>query len=123
MRPKFLLPLLLLPGLLCAQPTKPAKKPAAPPAFDARQRPGHLTDEQLLDLVQRQTFRYFWDFGHPVSGMARERSNKPYDYGDEVVTTGGTGFDLMAIIVAAERGWITRGQAAARVSKIVNFLW
>ena len=73
--------------------------------------------------MQRQTFRYFWDFGRPVSGMARERSNKSYDYGDEVVTTGGTGFDLMAIIVAAERGWITRGQAAARVSKIVNFLW
>ncbi|OUJ75503.1 glucoamylase family protein [Hymenobacter crusticola] len=87
------------------------------------QRPRKLSDEQLLDLVQKQTFRYFWDFGHPVSGMARERSNKSFDYGDEVVTTGGTGFGLMAIIVAAERKWITREQAAERVLKIVNFLW
>lgn len=83
----------------------------------------NLTDEQLLDLVQKQTFRYFWDFGHPVSGMARERSNKSFDYGDEVVTTGGTGFGVMATIVASERKFITREQAAARTKKIVDFLW
>lgn len=82
-----------------------------------------LTDEQLLDLVQKQTFRYFWDFGHPVSGMARERSNRSFDYGDEVVTTGGTGFGVMATIVASERKFITREQAAARTKKIVDFLW
>lgn len=82
----------------------------------------NLTDEQLLDLVQKQTFRYFWDFGHPVSGLARERSNRTYDYGDEVVTTGGSGFGVMAIIVAAERKWITRDSAVARLLKIINFL-
>jgi hypothetical protein len=101
-----------------------AAVPAMPTApADPRQRPRTLTDEQLLDLVQRQTFRYFWDFGHPVSGMARERSNVAYDYGHEVVTTGGTGFGIMAIIVAAEHKWITHAQAAARINKIVNFLW
>ena len=83
----------------------------------------NLTDDQLLDLVQKQTFRYFWDFGHPVSGMARERSNRSFDYGPEVVTTGGTGFGIMATIVAAERKFITREQAAARTKKIVDFLW
>jgi hypothetical protein len=83
----------------------------------------NLTDDQLLDLVQKQTFRYFWDFGHPVSGMARERSNRSFDYGDEVVTTGGTGFGVMATIVASERKFITREQAAARTKKIVDFLW
>ena len=83
----------------------------------------NLTDEQLLTLVQKQTFRYFWDFGHPVSGMARERSNTTLNYGNEVVTTGGTGFGVMAIIVAAERKFITREQAAARTKKIVDFLY
>lgn len=91
--------------------------------FSPSQRPKKLSDEELLELVQKQTFRYFWDFAHPVSGMARERSNIAFDYGGEVVTTGGTGFGLMAIIVAAERKWITREQAAERVLKIVNFLW
>lgn len=82
----------------------------------------NLSDSALLDQVQKQTFRYFWDFGHPVSGMARERSNVT-NYGDEVVTTGGTGFGIMAIIVAVERGWITRQQGAERMQKIVNFLY
>lgn len=81
-----------------------------------------LTDDQLLDLVQKQTFRYFWDFGHPVSGMARERSSGSNYYGNEVVTTGGTGFGVMAIIVAAERKFINRKQAATRTRRIVDFL-
>ena len=38
-----------------------------------------LTDDQLLELVQKQTFRYFWDCGHPVSGLSRERSNVAYE--------------------------------------------
>ncbi|MDN5292250.1 MAG: hypothetical protein PWQ06_2489, partial [Anaerophaga sp.] len=53
-----------------------------------------IEDEELLTLVQKQTFSYFWDFGHPVSGMARERSSS-----GDIVTTGGTGFGIMAMIV------------------------
>lgn len=83
----------------------------------------NLSDSALLDVVQRQTFRYFWDFAHPVSGMARERSNEAYDYGNEVVTTGGTGFGIMAMVVAAERKWIPREQAVDRMLKMVNFLY
>lgn len=82
----------------------------------------NLSDTALLTLVQKQTFRYFWDFAHPVSGMARERSNLAYGYGDEVVTTGGTGFGVMAVIVATERGWITRDAAARHLLKMVAFL-
>jgi len=83
----------------------------------------NLSDSALLDVVQRQTFRYFWDFGHPVSGLARERSNKSFDYGDEVVTTGGSGFGIMALIVADSRKWITHEQAVDRMVKMVNFLF
>jgi hypothetical protein len=82
----------------------------------------NLSDDQLLELVQKQTFRYFWDFAHPVSGLARERSNTSFDYGPEVVTTGGSGFGIMAIVVAAERKWITREQAVERMLTIVKFL-
>ena len=81
-----------------------------------------ISDSALLDLVQKQTFRYFWDFAHPVSGMARERSNRLFNYGEEVVTTGGTGFGVMATIVATERKWIGRDTAARHLLKMVNFL-
>jgi len=88
----------------------------------AAQKTEKLTDDQLLDLVQKQTFAYFWDFAHPTSGLARERSNQSFGYGDETTTTGGTGFGVMAIVVASERKWVTRTQAAERVLKIVKFL-
>ena len=32
-----------------------------------------LPDEELLEQVQRQTFRFFWEGGHPVSGLAPDR--------------------------------------------------
>lgn len=91
-------------------------------SFSAAARPKNLSDSALLDLVQKQTFSYFWDFAHPVSGLARERSNESFNYGDEVVTTGGTGFGIMSVIVATERGWIARDTAARFLLKMVNFL-
>lgn len=82
----------------------------------------NLSDSALLDVVQKQTFRYFWDFAHPVSNLSRERSNEAYDYGSEVVTTGGTGFGIMSVIVATERKWINRDTAAKFLLKMVKFL-
>jgi hypothetical protein len=79
-------------------------------------------DEALLDLVQRQTLRYFWDFAHPVCGLARERSNVTEKYGLEAVTTGGSGFGVMAIIVGVARGWIDRAAAVDRLWTMARFL-
>lgn len=76
-----------------------------------------ISDDSLLTLVQKQTFRYFWDYAHPVSGLARER----FGSGD-VVTTGGSGFGLMAILVGIERNFITRQQGFERLRKVANFL-
>src|SRR3546814_5575 len=79
-------------------------------------------DESLLDLVQRTTFRCFWDLAHPVSGLARDRSDVHPLYGPEAVTTGGSGFGVMAIIVACSRGWIGRPDAVERIARIAGFL-
>ncbi len=76
-----------------------------------------ITNDSLLTLVQKQTFKYFWDFAHPVSGLARERNSS-----GETVTSGGSGFGLMAIVAGTNRGFITRQQALARFSTIVQFL-
>ncbi|WP_462319574.1 glucoamylase family protein [Marinilabilia sp.] len=76
-----------------------------------------ISDEELLTKIQQQTFKYFWDFGHPVSGLARERNSS-----DQTVTIGGSGFGVMAIIVGIERGFITRNEGVARLNKIVDFL-
>ena len=79
-------------------------------------------DADLLDEVQRVTFGYFWDFAHPVSGLARDRARDDADPGDDVAAIGGTGFGVMAIVVAVERGWITRSAALERLLAVTDFL-
>ena len=81
-----------------------------------------LPDEALMDLVQRQTFRYFWEGAHPACGLARDRTGLTMDPDDDLVCSGGSGFAIMAIIVAAERGWIGRDEAVDRLGLILGFL-
>jgi hypothetical protein len=76
-----------------------------------------ISDEALLNLVQQQTFRYFWNFAHPVSGLIWER-----DSSGDLVTSGGSGFGLMAMIVGVQRNFITRADALTRANTIVDFL-
>ncbi len=75
------------------------------------------SDDQLLDMVQEYTFRYFWDFAHPQSGLSRERNTS-----GDIVTIGGTGFGVMALLVGIERGFITREQGRDRLLKMLSFL-
>lgn len=76
-----------------------------------------IPDEELLTLVQKQTFKYFWDFAHPVSGLARERNTS-----GETVTSGGSGFGVMSIVVGVHRNFITRQEGLERMQRIVGFL-
>jgi hypothetical protein len=81
-----------------------------------------LTDDGLLDLVQRQTFRYFWEGAHPTSGLARDRCGVHGVQKGDAVAVGGSGFGVMAIIVAASREWINRQEALARVALMLDLL-
>ena len=82
----------------------------------------HFSDSELLELVQRQTFGYFWEAAHPGSGLARDRIGERTDPDDDAVAIGGSGFGIMAIVVAAERAWITRPQALARLHQMLDLL-
>lgn len=82
-----------------------------------------LSDEEMMDLTQRETFKYFWDYAHPASGGAKERYHPDNPtLNQNVVTSGGTGFGLMSILVGIERGFITRDQGVTRLNKILTFL-
>ncbi len=102
----------------------------------------NISDSALLDIIQRQTFRYFWNYAHPISGLARERSNtvkaeyywdyineaddepnlSKHTFGPEACAIGGSGFGIMSTIVAVERKWIGRDTAIKRLIKMVDFL-
>lgn len=82
-----------------------------------------LTDDQLLDKVQKHALVYFWDLAHPNAKLARERyhiDNPAFDR--NIVTTGGSGFGLMTIVAAIDRQFVDRGEAVSRLSTALNFL-
>ncbi|MGB2759646.1 MAG: glucoamylase family protein [Maribacter stanieri] len=84
-----------------------------------------ITDEQLLDSVQKQTFNYFWEGAEPTSGLARERIHLDDIYpthDKDIITIGGSGFGVMAILVGIEREFITREMGLERLEKAVDFL-
>lgn len=84
-----------------------------------------ISDDSLLTLVQYKTFQYFWDGAEPTSGAARERIHMDNIYPQDdkhIVTSGGTGFGVMAILVGIERKFITRKQGYDRLNKLVNWL-
>jgi len=90
-----------------------------------KNKPTALTVDSLLTLVQYRTFQYFWDGAEPVSGMARERIHIDGVYPENdmnIITSGGSGFGLMAILAGIERGFITREEGLSRFQKIIAFL-
>ncbi len=81
-----------------------------------------LSDDALLEHVQRQTFRFFWEAGHPVSGLAPDRRPAGKGQSSDLVATGGSGFAIMALLVAVERGWIRREQGVERLGAMLDVL-
>lgn len=85
-------------------------------AVTAKTRP--MSDEELLTMVQEASFRYYWEAAEPHSGMTRE--NTPGN--DDIVALGASGFGIMALVVGADRGFVTRSEAVERLLKITSFL-
>src|SRR4029079_8930336 len=84
-----------------------------------------ISDSALLDSVQWRTIKYFTDGAEPVSGMARERFHVDNNYPENdknIVTSGGSGFGVMSILVGIDRGFISRQEGVTRLKKIIHFL-
>jgi len=94
-------------ALLESAPSQPATASTRP-----------MTDEELLTMVQEASFRYYWEGAEPHSGMTRESSPG----NDDIIALGASGFGIMAIVVGAERGFITHQEALDRMLKITAFL-
>ena len=88
-------------------------------------KPDRISDEALMDTLQRRTFNYFWQGAEPNSGLACERIHIDGIYPEDdqnVVTTGGSGFGIMAVLAGIDRGYVTREEGLARMERIVSFL-
>ena len=108
----------------CSNNPKPGNEEPVTP--DEQVRPSTFdSDEAMLDYIERVHFNYMWDGAEPTSGLARERIHLDGQYPEhdqDVVTTGGSGFGIAGLVVAMERGFITREQGVERLTRIVDFL-
>src|SRR5690606_4477327 len=85
----------------------------------------HVNEDSLLTNIQQHTFQYFWEGAEPTSGLARERIHMDGVYPENdrnVITIGGSGFGLMSMIVAMERGFISQEQGIQKLDHIMDYL-
>ena len=115
--------LMVVPACKSDNNTTPKEEPSPQ---DSLVRPASFAnDDAMLDYIERVHFNYMWDGAEPTSGMARERIHLDGQYPEhdqDVVTTGGSGFGIAGLVVAMERGFITRDQGVERLTRIVDFL-
>ena len=83
------------------------------------------SEDDFLDYIQFAHLNYMIEGAGPVSGLAPERIHMDGEYPQndrDVITTGASGFGIAGLIVAMERGFITREQGVKQLRKIVDFL-
>ncbi len=73
-------------------------------------------DARLLDEIQEATFHFFWTAVSPETGMVYDRTSS------DVISVAGVGFQLAALPIGVERGWISRDQGQARARQILDAL-
>ncbi|MGZ5135881.1 MAG: glucoamylase family protein, partial [Flavitalea sp.] len=86
------------------------------PVVSAKTR--HMTDEEILTMVQEACFRFYWEGAEKQSGLSKE--NMPGRR--NMIATGASGFGMMALIAGTERRFITRDESVDRFLQIVHFL-
>jgi len=75
-------------------------------------------DDLFLESVQRRTFDWFWDVTNSTNGLVPDRWPDV-----NFSSIAAIGFGLTAYGVGAERGYVTREQAADRTVATLRFLW
>ncbi len=80
--------------------------------------PATTESAAFLDTLAERTFLWFWDLGHPVTGLTPDRWPTR-----SFASIGATGFGLTAYPIGAERGWVARAAAARRTLNTLSFLW
>ena len=104
-------PALLL--VACKTPPPPPAPPVMRPAPVVPLKPL----DPLLDETQKRTFNFFWDTAEPETGLVPDRWPRP-----PFSSIAAVGFALNSYPIGAERGWVTRAQARARVLTTLRFL-
>jgi hypothetical protein len=73
-------------------------------------------ESAMIDSIEYRTFLYFMNEHHPVWGIVKDRTASWAP-----ASIAATGFGIPAFAIGAERGWITRQEAAQITLNILDF--
>ena len=95
------------------------------PSFAASENWDGDGDEAFLEMLQRRTFTYFLDCTNLENGLVMDKADnfRPCTLDSSFASISGVGFGLAAMVVAAERGWISREEAERRTLVTLRFFW
>jgi hypothetical protein len=99
----------------CVSGGADSHRPVAPSDAYARLPAAH---QAFLDTLEHRTFQWFWDLSDARTGLTPDRWPTR-----SFASVGAVGFALTAYPIGAERGWVTRAQAAERVLATLRFFW
>ncbi|MRX40684.1 beta-glucosidase [Flavobacterium sp. LC2016-23] len=124
MKSSFYIPLLLSVFMSCSSSSPEGGNSGGTPLPTNPTLPTKpLTDAEAMDQVQKDAIKYFWDYADPNSKLARERYlTEDPNFESNIITTGGSGFGLMSIVVGVERGFLPRAEAVSRLATALSFL-
>ncbi len=76
------------------------------------------TEQVFLDHLEERTFRFFWERANLANGLIPDRWPTP-----SFSSIAAVGFALSGYPIGVERGWVSRGDAAARTLTTLRFFW
>lgn len=86
-------------------------------ACQPRQQSLNSESTVFLDSLSKHTFNFFWETADSNTAQVPDRWPTP-----SFSSIAATGFGITSYLIGAERGYITREQAAERVLKTISFL-
>jgi hypothetical protein len=78
-------------------------------------------DDRFLEDLSRRSFMFFWEQADPTTGIIRDRSRTDGTPVNDVGSIAAVGFGLSGLCIAAERGWLPRGDVVARARTTLRF--
>jgi len=81
------------------------------------------SDDELLDELEKASFRYFWGQAHPETGIVLDRNHARDPITNDVGSIAATGFGLTALCIGEKRKFVLRREAETRALNTLRFLW
>lgn len=115
-----------VPVLLVALPvlSAPPEQPGSTPDLD-RVAQVSRADRAFVEDLEHRSFEYFWEQEDHGTGLVLDRAQvdggRAKGPSRDIASIAATGFGLTAICIGAERGWISKKDAADRVRTTLRF--